>query len=63
MPRHYGDSATSWLLNLACKKPYRFINVLALWAVAERFGYTKGLWDTYRQWQAWAMPATRTPIR
>jgi antirestriction protein ArdC len=52
MPWHHDGSATSRPINLASKKPYRGINVLALWAVAERFGYTKGLWGTYRQWQA-----------
>jgi antirestriction protein ArdC len=52
MPWHHDGSATSRPINLASNKPYRGINVLALWAVAERFGYTKGLWGTYRQWQA-----------
>jgi antirestriction protein ArdC len=52
MPWHHDGSATSRPINLASKKPYRGINVLALWAVTERFGYTKGLWGTYRQWQA-----------
>jgi antirestriction protein ArdC len=52
MPWHHDGSATSRPINLASNKPYRGISVLALWAVAERFGYTKGLWGTYRQWQA-----------
>jgi antirestriction protein ArdC len=43
MPWHHDGSATSRPINLASNKPYRGINVLALWAVAERFGYTKGL--------------------
>jgi antirestriction protein ArdC len=52
MPWHHDGSATSRPINLASNKPYRGINVLALWAVAESCGYTKGLWGTYRQWQA-----------
>ncbi len=52
MPWHHDGSVTSRPINLASKKPYRGINILALWAVAERCGYAKGLWGTYRQWQA-----------
>ncbi len=52
MPWHHDGSATSRPINLASKRPYRGINVLALWAVAERCGFAKGLWGTYRQWQA-----------
>src|ERR1700722_12273126 len=37
-------------VNIASKKPYRGINVLALWATAEEKGYTSGTWGTYRQW-------------
>jgi antirestriction protein ArdC len=48
MPWHHDGSATSRPINLASKKPYRGINVLALWAVAERFGYTESLWGTWR---------------
>src|ERR1700722_453943 len=37
-------------VNIASKKPYRGVNVLALWATAEEKGYTSGTWGTYRQW-------------
>lgn len=36
--------------NVASKKPYRGVNILALWAAAETAGYGSGLWGTYRQW-------------
>ena len=37
--------------NLVSKKPYRGINILSLWAAAER-GYNTNLWATYKQWLA-----------
>jgi antirestriction protein ArdC len=52
MPWHHNGTATSRPVNLASKKPYRGVNVLALWAAADHFGFSKGLWGTYRQWQA-----------
>ena len=36
--------------NVATQKPYRGINILALWASAELAGYASGLWGTYKQW-------------
>ena len=36
----------------ACGTPYRGINVLWLWAVAENRGYTNPLWMTYQQAQS-----------
>lgn len=36
--------------NVAAHKPYRGINILALWASAELAGYSSGLWATYKQW-------------
>ncbi len=36
--------------NVASKKPYRGVNILALWVAAETAGYGSGLWGTYRQW-------------
>src|SRR5882724_299738 len=38
-------------INAVSKKPYRGINVLVLWAVAQEKGYTSGTWATYKQWQ------------
>lgn len=52
MPWHHDGNATSRPVNLASGKPYRGINVLALWAAADRGGFTQGLWGTYRQWLA-----------
>ena len=52
MPWHHDGNATSRPVNLASGKPYRGINVLALWAAADRGGVTQGLWGTYRQWLA-----------
>src|ERR1039458_7257273 len=37
-------------VNIASKKTYRGVNVLALWASAEEKAYTSGVWGTYRQW-------------
>jgi antirestriction protein ArdC len=37
-------------VNIASKKSYRGVNVLALWAAAEEKAYTSGVWGTYRQW-------------
>ncbi len=37
-------------VNVASQKQYRGINVVALWAYAEEFGYSSGVWGTYRQW-------------
>lgn len=36
----------------ACGTPYRGINVIWLWSVAERMGYSRSTWMTYRQAQA-----------
>ena len=37
-------------VNVASKKRYRGVNVVALWAYAEESGYSSGVWGTYRQW-------------
>ena len=47
---HDGTSSAS-PTNLASGKRYRGINTLALWVSAMTFGYSDGLWGTYRQWQ------------
>jgi len=38
-------------INAASRKAYRGINVLILWATAQKMGYTSGTWATYKQWQ------------
>jgi hypothetical protein len=37
-------------VNVASKKPYRGVSVVALWAYGEESGYSSGVWGTYRQW-------------
>ena len=36
--------------NVASKKAYRGVNILALWAASEQRGFGSGIWGTYRQW-------------
>jgi antirestriction protein ArdC len=43
--------AMSMPLNAVNRKPYRGVNVLMLWAAAQRHSYTCTEWATYRQWQ------------
>lgn len=38
-------------LNATNRKPYRGVNVLMLWATAQKHAYTSNEWATYRQWQ------------
>jgi antirestriction protein ArdC len=47
MPWH----ALSTSLNAINRKPYRGVNVLMLWATAQKQAYTSNEWATYRQWQ------------
>jgi len=51
LPWHVTGSAHFVPVNAASQKPYRGVNVIALWAAAEVRGYTSGLWATYPQWQ------------
>ncbi len=50
MPWHISDSWDIFPVNAQTKKPYRGVNVVALWATAEELGYPSGIWGTYRQW-------------
>ena len=36
--------------NIASKKAYRGVNIVALWAASASLGYSSGIWGTYRQW-------------
>lgn len=47
MPWH----ALSAPLNAANRKRYRGVNVLMLWATAQKRAYASNEWATYRQWQ------------
>jgi antirestriction protein ArdC len=38
-------------INAVSKRPYRGINVVILWAIAQKRGYTSGTWATFKQWQ------------
>jgi antirestriction protein ArdC len=49
MPWHHDGSDVARPLNLASKKRYRGVNVLALWVAAMKGGYASGVWGTYRQ--------------
>lgn len=53
MPWHGGadGQASAVPCNVATGKPYRGVNVLALWAAAHAGGYGSGTWATYRQWR------------
>lgn len=50
LPWHRSAGNIMRPVNIASKKSYRGINVLALWAAAEEKAYTSGVWGTYRQW-------------
>lgn len=50
MPWHHDGAATHRPVNAVTAKPYRGMNVLALWAAAEGSRFPSGLWGTYRQW-------------
>lgn len=49
MPWHREVGATL-PTNVFTGKPYKGVNVVALWVAAERKGYGSGLWATYKQW-------------
>src|SRR3984885_15495758 len=50
LPWHRSAGNIMRPVNVASKKPYRGVNILALWATAEEKGFTSGTWGTYRQW-------------
>ncbi len=51
MPWHTSGRFAFSPINAITRKPYRGVNVLALWAVARTKGYERGEWATYPQWQ------------
>lgn len=51
MPWHVTEAECFAPANAASGRSYRGVNVLALWASAQRRGYKSGLWATYNQWQ------------
>ena len=52
MPWHHNGASTSRPINVVSRKPYRGVNVVALWVAAQAASYPTGLWGTYRHWQA-----------
>ncbi len=51
MPWHFSGALCEAPTNAVSKRPYRGINVLALWAVARKREYPSGVWATYKQWK------------
>src|SRR5271165_7397932 len=52
LPWHRSAGSIMRPVNIASKKAYRGINVLALWATADERGFSAGVWGSYRQWAA-----------
>lgn len=52
MPWHHDGAAVARPINAASKRPYRGVNILALWVAAAGRNYASGLWGTLRQWNA-----------
>jgi antirestriction protein ArdC len=50
LPWHRAAGNIMRPVNVASKKAYRGVNILALWAAADASGYQSGIWGTYRQW-------------
>jgi antirestriction protein ArdC len=50
LPWHRAAGNIMCPVNIASKKAYRGINVVALWAYAEESGYSSGIWGTYKLW-------------
>jgi antirestriction protein ArdC len=50
MPWHQSGPLLGRPQNALSRKPYRGINVLALWVAAQSSGFATGRWATYRQW-------------
>jgi len=50
LPWHRSAGSIMRPVNIASRKPYRGVNVVALWAYAEEAAYSSGVWGTYRQW-------------
>ena len=51
LPWHRTGSRGFSPVNVLSKKPYRGVNILALWVEAEQQDFSSGIWGTYRQWQ------------
>ena len=52
MPWHVTGAESFAPVNVVSKRPYRGVNIILLWLLAEQHGYSSGEWATYNQWQA-----------
>ena len=50
LPWHRSSGNIVRPVNVGSNKPYRGVNVVALWAISDQNGYSSGLWGTYPQW-------------
>ena len=50
LPWHRSTGNIMRPVNIASKKAYGGINVLALWATADERNFSAGVWGSYRQW-------------
>jgi len=57
LPWHRSAGNIMRPVNIASKKAYRGINVLALWATADEKGFSGGVWGSYRQWAEAGAPS------
>ena len=48
LPWHHSSGNIMRPVNIASNTAYRGVNVVALWAYAEEFGYRLGTWGTYK---------------
>ena len=51
MPWHGGLVPPAFPVNAATNRPYKGVNILALWVDAMQRRYISGYWASYRQWQ------------
>lgn len=51
MPWHNAGGTHRLPRNARTNRTYRGVNVVVLWAAAQRFGYDSDSWATYRQWR------------
>lgn len=47
----YQGAAIARPLNVETGRRYSGINILALWAASQNFGFSSGVWGTFRQWK------------
>lgn len=52
MPWHHDGSGGVRPVNALSRRPYRGVNVVALWSAAKALAYPSGVFATYRQWAA-----------